>query len=160
MCVCLCAAHWWSSRAGGAFAILGAGAGFGQRRTVCLLPLDHHSMTAMKNTKRWQWHGMISAKDEAGKVGVWHISADSFSVVNVSSVHRQKTNCDLTRPGSSQHLSLLAHEVLQTMSKIWSWNWRGRKTRRGHLNDTNHQNMEKYTTRESLPVFSVLPSYI
>lgn len=37
---------------------------------------------------------------------------------------RDGAEVELTRPGSSQHRSLLAHKVLQAMSKIWSWNWR------------------------------------
>lgn len=35
---------------------------------------------------------------------------------------------ELTRPGSSQQRSLLAHKVLQAMSKIWIWNWRHTRT--------------------------------
>lgn len=38
---------------------------------------------------------------------------------HVSPTHRK---LNLTRPGSSQHLSLPAHDVLQAMSKTWSWN--------------------------------------
>lgn len=51
VCVCVCVSHWWSSRAWGAFAVLGAGAGFRQGRAVYLLPLDDHSMMRMTQRK-------------------------------------------------------------------------------------------------------------
>lgn len=74
--VYLCAAHWRSSRAGRAFAVLGAGAGFGHGWAVCLLPLDdtawwgwHEDNKPMKKGKKrerqkekkkvWQWYELI-----------------------------------------------------------------------------------------------------
>lgn len=46
-----CGAYWGSCGAGGAFAVLGAGAGFGQGRAVCLLPLDD-SATVRTGTEK------------------------------------------------------------------------------------------------------------
>lgn len=44
------------------------------------------------------------------------------ALIECSSVAEGQSNSILTRPGSSQHLSRLAHDVLQTISNIWSWN--------------------------------------
>lgn len=86
-------AHRWSGGAGEAFAVLGAGAGFGHGRTVGLLPLE----------------------ETRGKRG---------QGVQRAPLTQRGPELELTRPGSSQHLSLLAHTVLQAISNIWSWNWR------------------------------------
>ena len=45
-------AHWGSSRAGGAFAVLGAGAGFGHGGAVHLLSLDDDSMVREHKDER------------------------------------------------------------------------------------------------------------
>lgn len=86
-------AHRWSGGAGEAFAVLGAGAGFGHGRTVGLLPLEE--------TRGKRGQGIQRAR-----------------------LTQRGPELELTRPGSSQHLSLLAHTVLQAISNIWSWNWR------------------------------------
>lgn len=86
-------AHRWSGGAGEAFAVLGAGAGFGHGRTVGLLPLE----------------------ETRGKRG---------QGIQRAPLTQRGPELELTRPGSSQHLSLLAHTVLQAISNIWSWNWR------------------------------------
>lgn len=66
VCMYMCVSHWWSSRARGAFAVLGAGTGFGQSWAVYFLPLDDHSMLRMtqnktkkqnKKTMKWQEMG-------------------------------------------------------------------------------------------------------
>lgn len=45
-----------------------------------------------------------------------------LSWVQVQALGRAGQSASFLRPGSSQHLSLSAHDVLQTMSKICSWN--------------------------------------
>lgn len=45
-----------------------------------------------------------------------------LSCVQVQALGKAGQSTSFLRPGSSQHLSLLAHEVLQTMSKFCSWN--------------------------------------